>query len=318
MPRVAWALAIHAGAGVIPKDMEEERKQEYFQALEDALSLGRDLLATGTPSLDVVEQVVRQLEDVPLFNAGKGAVFTSEGTNELDAAIMDGSTMACGAVSGVKTVKNPVLLARKVMEETRHILLVGRGAETFAASQGLEMVEPAYFFTQRRYDQWRERVEQEAADSGAGKAEPKFKCVDPAGEDKRGTVGAVALDQFGNLAAATSTGGLTNKRFGRVGDTPIVGAGTYANNRTCAVSGTGIGEQFMRHAVAHDISARMEHGGLGLQEAAEAVIHGVLAAGDGGVIAVGRDGQIALVFNSAGMFRGAADSSGRFDIAIWE
>lgn len=299
-PRVQWALAIHGGAGVIPKTMEDDRKQEYVQALEAALQLGKDSLAAGESSLDVVEKVVAQLEDSPLFNAGKGAVFTHEGSHELDAAIMDGRDLNCAAVAGLKTIKNPIHLARKVMTETHHVFFVGDGAEAFADEVGVERVDQDYFFVQRRHDQWQRALERAKE------------------EDKHGTVGAVALDMDGNLAAATSTGGLTNKRFGRVGDVPVIGAGTYANNATAAISCTGYGEQFIRHNVAHDVSAIMEYRGVGIQEAAEAVIHGKLDKGDGGLIAVGHDGTIALVFNSEGMFRGAADSSGLSEVAIWE
>lgn len=299
--QVEWALAIHGGAGVIPKTMEDERKQAYVQALEEALAVGQADLAAGASSLDVVEKVVALLEDSPLFNAGKGAVFTHEGTHELDAAIMDGRDLNGAAVAGLKTVKNPVHLARKVLTETHHVFFVGEGAEAFAEEVGgIERVEQDYFFVQRRYDQWQRALE---------KAKE---------EDKHGTVGAVAMDQNGNLAAATSTGGLTNKRFGRVGDVPVLGAGTYANNQTAAISCTGYGEQFIRHNVAYDVSAIMEYRGLGVQEAAEAVIHGKLNEGDGGLIAVAHDGSIAMVFNSPGMFRGAADSSGRSEVAIWE
>lgn len=300
----AWALAIHGGAGVISKDMPEERKQAYFDALEAALELGKESLDGGATALDTVEKVVRQLEDDPKFNAGKGAVYTHEKTHELDAAIMDGATLDCGSVAAVTTVKNPITLARLVMERSPHVFLIGEGAEVFADETGVERVDPSYFDTERRREQLERRLKEEAA----GAAE----------DTERSTVGAVALDREGNLAAATSTGGLTNKRFGRVGDVPVIGAGTYANNRTCAVSGTGKGEQFIRHTVAHSISAAMEHGGMSLQEAAELVIHQRLEPGDGGVIAVGADGSIALVFNSPGMFRGAADAEGRFEVKIWQ
>ncbi len=300
--RQEWAIAIHGGAGVIPKTMEEEKKQAYFAALEEALGLGRDLLEQGGTSLDVVEQVIRFLEDTPLFNAGKGAVFTHEGHHELDAAIMDGSNLGCGAISGVKTVKNPISLARKVMTDSRHVFFVGDGAEAFATEAGVERVEQDYFFAQRRHDQWQAALAREQAEA----------------DEKHGTVGCVVLDRAGNLAAGTSTGGMTNKRYGRVGDVPVIGAGTYANNKTVAISCTGWGEKFIRNNVAHDVSATMEYKGLGVQEAAESVIHGKLEAGDGGLIAVAHDGSIALVFNSEGMFRGAADAGGRFEIAIWE
>ena len=295
-----WALAIHGGAGTIPKSIPEAEREAYLKSLRAALEVGRKVLAGGGTSLDAVEKVVRTLEDDPLFNAGKGAVFTHDGTNELDSAIMDGRDLSCGSVAGLKTVKNPVSLARLVMEKSPHVFMVGDGAERFADEMKVERVDPKYFFTQKRWDQLQEALRKEK------EAKPK------------GTVGAVALDVHGNLAAATSTGGMTNKRFGRLGDVPVIGAGTYANNRTCAISATGKGEEFIKHTVAHDISALMEYSGLTLQQAAERVIHGKLQAGDGGVVGVARDGSIALVFNSEGMFRGAAGSSGRFEVKIWE
>ncbi|HYG62001.1 MAG TPA: isoaspartyl peptidase/L-asparaginase [Thermoanaerobaculia bacterium] len=301
----AWALAIHGGAGTIPKSMGAAEKDAYLKSMSAALEAGRQVLASGGTSLDAVEKVVRFLEDDPLFNAGKGAVFTHDGTHELDAAIMNGRDLSCGSVAGLKTVKNPISLARRVMERSPHVFMVGEGAEAFAAEMGVERVDPKYFFTQRRWDQLQEalRKEKEAA-AGAPKG--------------IGTVGATALDRHGNLAAATSTGGMTNKRFGRLGDVPVIGAGTYANNRTCAISATGWGEKFIRNTVAHDISALMEYGGLTLQQAADRVIHQKLDKGDGGIVGVGRDGSIALVFNSEGMYRGAADSNGRFEVKIWE
>lgn len=303
-PAKAWAIAIHGGAGVLPEDAPAERIAAYEEALRSALTLGRDRLERGDTSLDVVEAVVRFMEDQPQFNAGKGAVFTNAGTNELDAAIMDGQSHAAGAVTGVTTVKNPIGLARKVMAESRHVFLAGAGAEAFADQVGVERVDPSYFFTQRRWDSWQQVVAREKeADEADG---------------ARGTVGAVALDRHGNLAAATSTGGLTNKRFGRIGDTPVIGAGTWADNATCAVSGTGLGEQFIRHTVARDISARMAYGGQSLADAAHTVIHDILDPGDGGIIAVSAEGQIAMLWNGNGMFRGAADADGRFDIGIWE
>src|SRR5690606_14324620 len=240
-------------------------------------------------------------------------VFTSEGTNELDASIMDGATLQAGAVAGVKRVKNPILLARAGMEKSQHVMMAGAGAEKFAEEQGLELVDPSYFFTQRRWDQLQRAKEREAGAQLTAQAE--------LGPDdlKFGTVGAVALDRNGNLAAATSTGGLTNKRFGRVGDSPIIGAGTYADNRSCAVSATGTGEYFIRAAVAHDICSRMRYGGLSLQEAAEQVIMKELKelGGDGGVIALDRQGNIAMAFNTEGMYRGSIDKSGKMVIEIY-
>ena len=301
-PRVEWAIAVHGGAGVIPEREYEPVKQQYLDSLTAAVELGKSILESGGTSLNAVERVVMQLEDDPLFNAGKGAVFNHEAGHELDASIMDGRDMSCGAVAGVTTVKNPIALAREVMENSKHVLFAGDGAERYADAVGAERVDPEYYWTERRYKQWRRR--QENPD------EPDF--------TPKGTVGVAALDRDGNLAAGTSTGGLTDKAFGRIGDSPIVGAGTYADNRTCAVSGTGKGEEFIRFAVAHRISALIEYRDLTLQQAAGEVIHDVLQPGNGGVIAVDRDGNIAMVFNTNGMFRGAADSSGRFEVAIWE
>lgn len=303
-PRAEWAIAIHGGAGVIPRTMPAEAAEARLAALRSALDLGAGLLAEGTASLDVVERVVRQLEDDPLFNAGKGAVFTADGRHELDAAIMDGRTLACGAVAGLTTVKNPISLARRVMEESGHVFLVGAGAEQFAGEAGVERVDPAYFSTEVRRQELAEELAKRAAKPNLAKPD-----LD--------TVGAVALDRAGNLAAATSTGGLTAKRWGRVGDVPVIGAGTYASNRSAAISGTGKGEQFIRHTVARDVAALIELRGMTAKAAAEEVI-GRLDPGDGGVIVVGRDGEIALVWNSAGMYRGAADSAGRSEVAIWE
>ncbi|HVR99941.1 MAG TPA: isoaspartyl peptidase/L-asparaginase [Thermoanaerobaculia bacterium] len=296
----AWALAIHGGAGTIPKTISDAERDAYLKSLSQALAVGRDVLAAGGTSLDAVEKVVRFLEEDPLFNAGKGAVFTHEGTHELDAAIMDGRDLSCGSVAGLRTVKNPISLARMVMERSPHVFMVGEGAEAFATQMKVERVENSYFSTPKRRQQLEEALREEKQ------------------EKDRDTVGAVALDRHGNLAAATSTGGMTNKRFGRLGDVPVIGAGTYASNKTCAISATGHGEEFIKHTVAHDVAALMEYGGLTLQQAADRVIHQKLKPGDGGVIGVSRDGSIALVFNSEGMYRGAADSAGRFEVKIWE
>jgi beta-aspartyl-peptidase (threonine type) len=292
----AWALALHGGAGTIPRDLPAERVEAYRVALRASLETGRRILERGGTSLDAVTAVVRGLEDDSLFNAGKGAVYTHDGTHELDAAVMDGATLACGAVAGLTTIRNPILLARLVMEKSPHVFMIGAGAEAFGRSLGVETVDPAYFDTRRRWEEWQKALR----------------------DDKFGTVGCVALDRHGNLAAATSTGGLTNKRFGRVGDVPVVGAGTWADNRSCAVSCTGKGEQFIRHTVARDVAALVEYKDLPLGEAAALVVHGKLARGDGGLIAVSHRGEIALVFNTSGMYRGAADARGRFEIAIWD
>ena len=305
-PRVEWALAVHGGAGTIARDMPAERRQAYVEALRAALRAGAEALGRGEAALDVCEQIVRSMEDDPLFNAGRGAVFNHEGEHELDAAIMDGRDLSAGAVGAVRTVRHPVTLARRVMEQTDHVLLVADGAEAFADATGVERVENSFFDTDRRREAW-ERERAKARDE-TGEGEP----------DEKGTVGCTARDVRGSLAAATSTGGLTNKRFGRVGDTPIVGAGTYADNRTAALSGTGEGEEFIRHAVAFSISQRMALLGESLAEAQRAVVHGVLRPEEGGVIGVDSRGEIAWAFNTPGMYRGAADSTGRLEVAIWE
>lgn len=303
----AWAIAIHGGAGTIAKTMPEPDQKAYLASLREALDAGKKILEEGGTALDAVEKVVRRLEDDPKFNAGKGAVYDHEGGHELDAAIMDGRTLACGAVGAVRTVKNPVSLARLVMEKTPHVLLIGDGAEKFAVEAGVERVDPAYFDTPYRYEQWQKVL----------KSEQQKGATKPADAEKHGTVGAVALDRHGDLAAATSTGGLTNKRYGRIGDTPVIGAGTYADNRTCAVSGTGIGEEFIRHAVGHDLSALMAYRGWTLRQAAEEIVLRTLRPNDGGLIAVDRTGNIVLLYNTEGMYRAAADASGRLEAAIW-
>lgn len=307
----AWAIAVHGGAGGSGEGLSAEERAARKAVLSEALRTGSKILAEGGTSLDAVEQTIRHLEDSPLYNAGKGAVMNSAGGVELDASIMDGGNLACGAVAGVQTVKHPISLARRVMTETRHVLLGGQGAEEFAARQGVERVEPKYFFTEERYREWRKARDaersQEADDDAAS---------DASSDEAKGTVGCVALDKHGNLAAGTSTGGRNYKMFGRIGDSPIVGAGTYADNRTCAVSGTGIGEEYIRHAIAYDVSARMRYTGASLADAVHAAMHQTLRQGDGGLIAVDRDGAIVLDFNTPGMARAAADSSGRFDVTI--
>jgi beta-aspartyl-peptidase (threonine type) len=297
--RLSWAIAIHGGAGVMSPDRDPE---PHYQALEAALRAGARALAQGEPALAVVELVVTALEDDPKFNAGRGAVFTSAGTHELDAAIMDGRTRAAGAVAGVRHVRNPVTLARAVLERSPHVLLVGQGADEFAREVGLRRVPQDYFSTPERLQQWREQRQRERAQD----------------VDDLGTVGAVALDRYGNLAAATSTGGTTNKRWGRVGDVPLIGAGTYADNATAAISCTGRGEELIRHVVAHDVVARIAYRGQSLQQAVDEVVHRVLAKGDGGLIGVDRNGRIAMAFNTDGMYRGAADSTGRLEVGVRE
>ena len=292
-----YALAIHGGAGTIAREsMTPEREREYHRSLREALATGEAILKAGGTSLDAVTATIQVLEDNPLFNAGRGAVFTAEGTNELDAAIMDGATLKAGAVAGVTRIRNPVLLARAVMERSPHVFLVGAGAEAFAAELGMGLVEPEWFHTDERWQQLERARAAEAA--SAAHLLPR--------EYRYGTVGAVALDTHGNLAAATSTGGMTNKRWGRVGDVPVIGAGTYADNETAAISATGHGEYFIRSVVAHEISARMRHADESLEEAAVGVVMGLLVerGGDGGVVAVDREGNIAMPFNSTGMYRG--------------
>jgi beta-aspartyl-peptidase (threonine type) len=300
-----FALAIHGGAGTISREqMRAEIERDLRAGLERSLEAGRIVLEHGGSSLDAVTAAVRVLEDDPLFNAGRGAVFTSAGTHEMDAAIMDGKTLEAGSVGAVAIVKNPILLARAVMENSPHVMLAGQSAEEFARNLGHEIVDKKYFDTDQRW-QALERIRQ--------RADPTL-----SDQDRHGTVGAVALDHAGNLAAATSTGGNTNKWPGRIGDTPIIGAGTYANNQTCAVSATGDGEFFMRAVVGHDLSALMEYRAMNLADAAQAVIDKVAAlGGTGGLIAIDRAGNVALPFNTTGMYRGSIDVEGNNSIAIY-
>ena len=303
-PITNFGLVIHGGAGTIKRDkLTPEQEQNYRAKMEAALRIGYAVLVAGGTSLDAVEEAIVILEDSPLFNAGKGAVFASNGTNELDASIMDGNTLQAGAVSGVKQIKNPIKAARLVMEKSPHVLLYGDGAETFARGHGLEFVDQSYFYTERRWE-------------ALQKARNKEQQTKP---EKHGTVGIVALDKHGNLAAGTSTGGLTNKRFGRIGDSPIIGAGNYADNRTCAVSATGTGEYFMRTVCGYAISARMEFGGVSLQTAAADVIHNEIGrlGGTGGVIGIDRMGNPVMVFNTPGMYRGYMMSDGQPVIKIF-
>lgn len=304
-------MVIHGGAGNFTLESIKDRQAEMRSAMTDALTTGHRILAAGGSSLDAVQAAIVMLEDSPQFNAGKGAVFTHEGTNELDASIMDGRTMMAGAVAGVKRVKNPIRLARLVMEKSPHVLMAGAGAEAFGREQGgIEFVPESYFRTDLRWQQLQRALEQEKAKQGAS-LRPRGGDADE--EAYFGTVGAVALDRQGNLAAATSTGGTTNKRFGRVGDAPIIGAGTYANNRSCAISASGTGEYFIRFTVAHDICARVEYRGMSAQQAADSVVQEVLkqAGGDGGVVGLDRRGNIAMSFNTTGMNRGYIGEDGR-------
>ncbi len=282
-------------------------QQEYEKGLQDALEAGYAILEKGGSSLDAVEAAVVILEDCPLFNAGRGSVFNHIGGHEMDAAIMEGKNKAAGAVAGVKSIKNPVRLAKAVMQHSQHVMMAGNGAEDFAKTRHIEFADDAYFFNQNRYQQL-----QEALLEGVVQMDHT--------EKKFGTVGAVALDMDGNLAASTSTGGMTNKQFGRVGDSPIIGAGTYANNDTCAISCTGHGELFIRSVVAHDISCLMEYKGLSLQAASDVLVHDKLIkiGGEGGLIAIDKAGNIYLPFNSEGMYRGFKKSDGSGEIKIYK
>ncbi|HEY0975943.1 MAG TPA: isoaspartyl peptidase/L-asparaginase [Flavobacteriales bacterium] len=303
-----FALAVHGGAGtILPADLTPEKEKAYRDALELALQRGYAVLAKGGSALDAVEVAVRALEDTPLFNAGRGAVFNADGQHELDAAIMSGKDLDAGAVAGVPNVKNPVSLARRVMEQSEHVLISGTGAFEFAHRQKIELEDDQYFFDPLRYEQWQQVKGTDTVQ------------LDHSGERKFGTVGAVALDQQGHLAAATSTGGMTNKRWQRIGDSPIIGAGTYANDASCAVSCTGHGESFIRAVAAHDVHALMSYKGLSLQEAARIVVQEKLPPldGEGGLIAVDRSGNVVLEFNSAGMYRGHVGADGLPHTAIF-
>lgn len=300
-------FVMHGGAGTITRgSMTAEMEKQYRETLEQALRTGHAILAKGGTSIDAVEASIRILEDSPLFNAGKGAVFTHDGKNELDSAIMDGKTMKAGAVAGVTIVKNPISLARAVMEKSPHVMLIGRGAELFATKMGLEIVDPSYFWTERRW----KALQQELIKEGSS------------GEKKHGTVGAVALDRDGNLAAGTSTGGTTNKQYGRVGDSPIIGAGTYAANDSVAVSATGTGEYFIRYTVAYDIAALVKYKGMSVKDAGDEVIHHKLenlkpAMGDGGCIILDRHGNFSMPFNTEGMYRGWIGEDGVAHVLIY-
>jgi beta-aspartyl-peptidase (threonine type) len=306
-------LVVHGGAGTITRtNMSADAEKAYRASMEKALKTGHAVLAKGGSSLDAVEATVRVLEDDPLFNAGKGAVFTHDGRNEMDASIMDGRTRAAGSVAGVTIIRNPISAARAVMEKSAHVMMVGRGAELFATSAGLEIVDPSYFWTERR---WKSLQNELLKEQGKPQA-----SLDGPDEKKFGTVGAVAVDANGNLAAATSTGGMTNKKFGRVGDAPIIGAGTFAENESCAVSATGHGEYFIRWTVASDIAALVKYRGLTVQQAGDEVIHKKLAPvkGEGGVIILDRNGNFAMPFNSEGMYRGWIGADGEPHVEIYK
>ncbi len=294
----SYVIAIHGGAGTLSRDrMTREQQDEYTSKLNEALEAGEDILRSGGTGLEAVRAAIMIMEDSPLFNAGKGAVFTNQLRVELDASVMDGKTRNAGAIAGVTDIKNPILGAIAVMENSPHVMMAGSGASTFAAEQELELVENSYFHTRRRLDAVKRQIDAE----------------------KQGTVGAVALDTHGNLAAGTSTGGMSNKRYGRIGDSPVIGAGTWACNTTCAVSATGHGEYFIRNVVSYDISALMEYSGMSLEEASNHVINNKLveAGGTGGVVAVDRHGNVSMPFNTEGMYRGYIKSTGEKEILIF-
>jgi L-asparaginase / beta-aspartyl-peptidase len=310
-----YAIAIHGGAGTILKStMTPEKEKAYLDALKDAIESGETILKNGGSSIDAIEKAIRSLEDNPLFNAGKGAVFSNSGKNEMDASIMNGEDLSAGAVAGISNIKNPISLAKGIMQKSEHVLLAGNGAIEFAKSIGSEFEEDAYFFEQMRFDQLQQAKQSDGVflDHTTDKFEN--------GEKKFGTVGAVALDIHGNLAAGTSTGGMTNKKFGRVGDSPIIGAGTYANNETCAISCTGHGEFFIRSVVAHDISCLIEYKGLSLKEACDFVVMDKLVkiGGEGGLIAIDKNGNIEMPFNSEGMYRAKKSDDSELFIKIYK
>ena len=318
-----YVMVIHGGAGTIEKAlMTAEKEKAYTEALTAALQAGYDMIKEGKPSLDAVQASINIMENSPLFNAGKGAVFTHDGKNEMDASVMDGKTLMAGAVAGVTNIKNPINAARAVMEKSEHVMMVGNGAELFAAANGCDTVSPDYFFTQERYDQLQRTIaESEKGRAAYNNFDPRDSKISGVSEsDKKfGTVGAVALDKNGNLAAGTSTGGMTNKKYGRVGDAPIIGAGTYCNNLTAGISSTGWGEFYIREVAAHRLSSLMELKGLSVQDAAKQVIEEIgKMGGDGGIIALDKSGRVAMEFNTSGMYRGTVDENGKISIEIYK
>lgn len=318
-----YLMVIHGGAGTIEKaSMTSEKEKAYTRTLTEALQSGYNLLKEGKSSLDAVQAAINVMENSPLFNAGKGAVFTHDGKNELDASIMDGSTLKAGAVAGVHIIKNPINAARAVMEKSEHVMMVGSGAEQFAQSQGIETVDPSYFFTQERWDQLQRALkEDDKSQIAQNDFDPKTSRISGVSEkDKKyGTVGAVALDQNGNLAAGTSTGGMTDKKYGRVGDAPIIGAGTYCDNATAGISSTGWGEFYIRRVATNRLSSLMELKGLSIVEAAKQVIAEIgKMGGDGGIIALDKQGRVAMEFNTPGMYRGTIDENGKISIQIYK
>lgn len=315
------ALVIHGGAGTILKEnMSPELEKKYKDGLNKALNAGYDTLLKGGTAITAVELAIRVLEDDSLFNAGKGSVFTHDGKNEMDASIMDGKTGKAGSVAGVTVIKNPISTARAVMEKSQHVMLIGKGAEEFAQKMGHVIVDPSFFYNQKRMDQLKKIKESEKIQLDHSDTTGSINPLDAEFNDKKfGTVGCAALDQFGNIAAGTSTGGMTNKKYGRVGDAPIIGAGTYANNKTCAISCTGHGEFFIRQVVAYDVAALMEYKGMTLQKAAEEVVLKKLkeTGGEGGLIGIDKKGNLVMVFNTAGMYRGWM-KDGKSEVKIYK
>jgi beta-aspartyl-peptidase (threonine type) len=316
-----YVMVIHGGAGtILRKNMTPDKEKAYINVLTLALQTGYDLLKSGKSSLDAVEATIHVMEDSPLFNAGKGAVFTHDGKNEMDAAIMDGKTLMAGAVAGVSTIRNPISAARAVMEKSEHVMMVGKGAEVFAKQAGLTLVNPSYFYTKERWDGLQKALAEDSVKAVLDHGNKKSMKLGTINKDyKFGTVGAVALDQRGNLAAGTSTGGMTNKKYGRVGDAPLIGAGTYANNATAGISCTGWGEFFIRSVVAYDISALMEYKKLPLKEATQTALDKMQKlGGDGGLIALDKEGNAAMPFNTAGMYRGTVTEDGKIQVSIYQ
>jgi beta-aspartyl-peptidase (threonine type) len=318
-PKPKFVLAIHGGAGtILKKNMTDSLEKAYIEKLTESLQAGYDQIKQGKSSLDAVEAAIHVMEDSPLFKAGKGAVITNQGKNELDAAIMDGSNLTAGEVAGVTSIKNPISAARAVMDKSEHVMMVGKGAEEFAAKNGIEIVDPKYFWTQQRWDGLQRALKRDAERAELDH-DDKQAFLPPYKDEKFGTVGCVALDQQGNLAAGTSTGGMTNKKFGRVGDAPIIGAGTYANNETVAISCTGWGEFFIRSVAAFNVSAKMKYAKLDIKEASQQVIDEIgKLGGDGGMIAIDKNGEVAMPFNTEGMYRGTVTADGKITVEIYK
>jgi beta-aspartyl-peptidase (threonine type) len=315
-----YVMVIHGGAGtILKKNMTREKEEAYTAALKQALAAGYEKIKAGKSSLDAVEAAIKILEDNPLFNAGKGAVFTHDGRNEMDAAIMNGKDLSAGAVAGVTIIKNPISAARAVMEKSEHVMMAGPGAEKFAKEAGLEIVDPKYFFTKERWQSLQKAIKEDSLKNKLNQGFNESKLGTINRDYKFGTVGAVALDKEGNLAAGTSTGGMTNKKYGRIGDSPIIGAGTYANNKTVGISCTGWGEFYIRNVVAYDLSALMEYKNLSVEDAGRMVIKKVGdMGGDGGLIALDKNGNVSMPFNTEGMYRGTVTADGKIEIKIYK